>query len=251
MRIVACFKVSPEAQDIQARPDRSLNLDRAVWKIGTYDLNAIEAARQLADQVGDATVIGLSAGGSALANAKLSKDALSRGLDELATVVDEALPMAEPFQTADILARAVGQLSGVDLVILGAGSSDVYAQQVGNQLGAILGWPTLNAVETIAPQGDHVTVERPLEDGVQVVEVALPAVLSVTSGANTPRIPGMRDVLAAGKKPTTTLEVGPVLAPTARLVSELASEQVDRRHIVIEGAAADAAAELATYLKAL
>ena len=61
------------------------------------------------------------------------------------------------------------------VVLLGAGSSDVYAQQVGNELGALLGAATLNGVSSITPAGDHLVVERPLEDVVQVVEVPLPA----------------------------------------------------------------------------
>ncbi|MCL1841209.1 MAG: putative electron transfer flavoprotein FixA [Propionibacteriaceae bacterium] len=250
MKIVACFKASPDAQDIQTLPDRTLNLERAASKIGTYDLNAIEAARQLADATGG-TVVGLSAGGAALSNAKLTKDALSRGLDELVAVVDEALVSAEGYQTAQVLAGAVRDLGDVDLVLCGAGSSDVYAQQVGNQLGTILGWATLNGVDAISVEGDHLVVERPLEDAVQVVEVALPAALSLTSGINTPRIAGMKDILAAGKKPVRTLDA-PALAPaSATLVSQLAPEQVERRHIILEGSPADAAAELATYLKAL
>jgi len=250
MKIVACFKVSPEAQDIQTRPDRTLNLERAAWKIGTYDLNAIEAARVLADQVGGTTV-GLSAGGSALTNPKTTKDALSRGLDELAIVVDDDLAGADSYQTASVLANAIGQIGSVDVVLVGAGSSDAYTQQVGNQLGAILGWPTLNGVDAITGEGGGLVVDRMLEDGVQVVEVTLPAVLSLTSGINTPRIAGMKDILAAGKKPVTTLEPGAMPAAGAKLLSELAPEQVDRQHVMIGGTAAEAAAELAGYLKAL
>ncbi|MDR0489079.1 MAG: hypothetical protein LBG99_06765 [Propionibacteriaceae bacterium] len=248
MKIVASFKVSPETQDIQTRPDRSLNLERAQWKVGTYDLNAIEAARQLADEVGG-TVVGLSAGGSALENAKLTKDALSRGLDELVTVVDENLVGSESYQTASVLAESLTEIGDVDLVLVGAGSSDEYTQQVGNHLGQILGWPTLNAIETIEAEGDHLKVERVLEDGVQVIEVQLPAVLSLTSGANTPRIAGMKDILAAGKKPVTSVAAGVLPSPTATPVSQLAPEQVDRRQIILEGV--DAAAELAIHLKAL
>ncbi len=249
MRIVACFKVSPDDQDIQAGADRTLSFDRAAWKIGAYDLNAIEAARQLADQAG-ATVTGLSAGGPALANAKLRKDALSRGLDDLVTLVDDALPGADSYQTAQALAGAVRELGDVSLVIVGAGSSDAYTQQVGNQLGAVLDWPALNAVDKIVAEGDHLVVDRLLDDAVQVVEVTLPAVLSVTSGINEPRIAGMKDILAAGKKPVTQLGLSAALPePGATRVSELAPEQVDRKHVLFEGA--DAAAQLAAQLKAL
>ena len=248
MKIVACFKASPEAQDIKTRADRSLDLSAAQWKIGTYDLNAIEAARQLADQVGG-TVIGLSASGPAIANAKLAKDALSRGLDELVTVIDDALPSAESFQTATILAHAVEQIGGVDLLLFGAGSSDQYTQQVGNQVAAILGWPGLNAIDAIEAQGDHLVVHRVLEQTVQVIEVTAPAVLSLTSGINTPRIAGMKDILAAGKKPITNVSFEGLTTPSGHLVSELAPEQVERRHVVFEGT--DAANELASVLKGL
>jgi len=250
MKIVACFKISPEAQDIKTKPDRTLDLSQAQWKIGTYDLNTIEEARQLADECGG-TVIGLSASGTALGNPKSAKDALSRGLDELVTVIDDSAGSAESFQTATLLAHAIEQIGGVDLVLCGAGSSDQFTQQVGNQLSVILGWPGINAVDAIKSNGESVTVDRALENGVQVIEVTLPAVLSLTAGINTPRIAGMKDILAAGKKPITALDFEGLVEPTRTCESELAPELMDRRHIIIEGSAADAAAELAGYLKAL
>ena len=247
MRIVACIKAAPDDADIVVGADRALDFSRASWRVGSYDLNAIEAARRLADQVGG-EVIGLSVGGTELASTKLRKDALSRGLDSL--VVVPGSPAADSYQTASALAAAIGGLGGCDLVVLGAGSSDRYAQQVGNQLGALLGLPTLNGVNSLAAVGDCVRVERLLEDAEQVIDVALPAVLSVTSGINTPRIAGMRDILAAGKKPVTEASAAMPAAST-RLVSLLAPEQVDRRRRVVEGDPAETAAQLATFLTSL
>ena len=247
MRIVACIKAAPDDADINVGPDRALDFSRAQWKIGSYDLNAIEAARQLADEVGG-EVIGLSVGGDELANTKLRKDALSRGLDRLVVVPGE--PAADSYQTASALASALGELGDYDLVILGAGSSDRYAQQVGNQLGALLGVPTLNQVNRIAVDGGKLRVERLLEDAEQVIAVTLPAVVSVTSGINVPRIAGMKDILAAGKKPVTEAPAAMPAAST-RVVSLLAPEQADRRHVVVEGDPADVAAQLATFLKSL
>jgi electron transfer flavoprotein beta subunit len=246
MRIVACIKAAPDDADITVGPDRSLDFSRAQWKVGSYDLNAIEAARRLADAVGG-EVIGLTVGGDELANTKLRKDALSRGLDSL--VIVPGSPDADSFQTASALASALGEL-GFDLVVLGAGSSDRYAQQVGNQLGALLGVPTLNYVNGITANGERLRVERLLEDAEQVVEVSLPAVVSVTSGINVPRIAGMKDILAAGKKPVTEASAAMPAAST-RVVSLLAPEQVDRRRTVVEGDPAETAAQLATFLKSL
>jgi electron transfer flavoprotein beta subunit len=247
MRIVACIKAAPQDTDITVAADRSLDLSRAHWKIGAYDLNAVEAGRQLADQAG-AELIGLSVGGEALSGPKLRKDVLSRGLDSLVGVPGD--PSADSFQTASVLADALAGLGEVDLVLLGAGSADRYSQQVGNQLGAILGRPTLNQVDHLELVGDHLRVRRLLEDAVQVIDVPLPAVLSVTSGLNTPRIAGMRDILAAGKKPVTEV-VAAMPGGSTRLVSLLAPEQVDRAHAVVEGAPAEVAQQLAQFLKSL
>lgn len=247
MRIVACIKAAPDDADIVVGRDRALDFSRAQWKVGSYDLNAIEAARQLADQAGG-EVIGVSLGAEALANTKLRKDVLSRGLDSLVVVAGD--PDADSFQTATALAEAITGMGGADLVLLGAGSSDRYAQQVGNQLGALLGLPTLNQVDAIEPDGGALRVRRVLEDAEQVLSVELPAVLSVTSGINTPRIAGMKDILAAGKKPV--IEATAALpASSTRLVSLMGAEQVDRRRQIVDGDPVEAAQQLAQFLKSL
>jgi electron transfer flavoprotein beta subunit len=247
MRIVACIKAAPDDADIGVGADRSLDFSRAAWRIGSYDLNAIEAARRLADEIGG-EVVGLTLGGEELANTKLRKDVLSRGLDSLVIVPGD--PGADSYQTASALAGAVTALGEVDLVVLGAGSSDRYAQQVGNQLGALLGLPTLNAVNRLGVEDGFLRVERVLEEAEQVVQVSLPAVVSVTSGINVPRIAGMKDILAAGRKPVTE-QPAALPAATARLVSLRAPDQVERRHVLIEGDPAEAAAQLATFLTSL
>ncbi|MDR1117933.1 MAG: hypothetical protein LBL01_01365 [Bifidobacteriaceae bacterium] len=251
MRVVACFDVSPEPQDIQVRPDRTLDLGRAKPKIGAYALHAIEAACVLAAAAGGEAV-GLTAGELAtVGNPKLRKDALSRGLDRLVAVAVPDAADLDSFQTASVLAAALAQMGQVDLVLAGAGSSGQYSQQVGNQLGALLGWPTLNAVNSVAlgeQPAASVVVERLLEGAAQVAEVTLPAVLTLTSGINVPRIAGMRDILAAGKKPVEELELTPPPA-AATILSVLAPPAADRARVLIEADAATAAARLAEYLR--
>lgn len=248
MRIIACFKATPDTADIKVTTDRVLEYQQAPWRIGGYDLNAIEAARQLGDQT-DAEVIGLTLGSPDATTSKIRKDALSRGLDKL--IVVNATADADTFQTASALAEAINALDGFDLVLLGAGSSDRYAQQVGNQLGALLGVPTLNQVNGLHQQEvGSLRVERELDHSVQLLDVALPAVISVTSGINTPRIAGMKDILAAGKKPVEERATQLASASSLR-ISTLAREQVERRHQVVEGDAATTAAQLANFLTSI
>ena len=241
MRVISCCKAVPEAQDIVIAKDRQISFEKAEWKIGQYDLNAIEAGKQIIDAAGG-QLSGLCAGGEILDNSKLRKDILSRGLDDLYLVIDETLEQADTYQSARILEAAVKKVGNFDLLLCGAGSSDLYAQQVGNQLGELLGLPVVNAVNKITPQGDKVIVERALEQAIEVLEISLPAVLSVTSEINFPRIAGMKDIIAANKKPVTKFSLSEIEVdsqPSSTVLSTLAPEQLERRMNILEGESDD------------
>ncbi|ECO4724841.1 hypothetical protein HXQ74_004207 [Salmonella enterica] len=78
MKIITCYKCVPDEQDIAINnADGTLDFSKADSKISQYDLNAIEAACQLKQQLGDAQVVAMSVGGKALTNAKGRKDVLS------------------------------------------------------------------------------------------------------------------------------------------------------------------------------
>lgn len=251
MNIIVCYKIAPDEQDIVVRPDRSLSFERAEWKIGQYDLNAVEAGVQINEAVGG-KVTALCVGDKNIENSKIKKNILSRGPAELLLVMDDSLADAETHQTAATLAGAARK-AGFDLIICGEGSADLYAQQVGIQVGEILGVPTVNAVSKIVPKGNAISVERTLEDEVEVLEIALPAVVSVTSDINVTRIPGMKDILSAGKKPVTvwTLEDIAAADPGERssMESILAPEEVDRKKIIIEGDSEESIAAFCQHLR--
>ncbi|MDX7077811.1 putative electron transfer flavoprotein FixA, partial [Citrobacter freundii] len=202
MKIITCYKCVPDEQDIAINnADGTLDFSKADGKISQYDLNAIEAACQLKQQVGEAQVVAMSVGGKALTNAKGRKDVLSRGPDELIVVIDDQFEQALPQQTATALAAAV-QKSGFDLLICGDGSSDLYAQQVGLLVGEMLDVPAINGVSKILSLTDStLTVERELEDEVETLSIPLPAVIAVSTDINTPQIPSMKAILGAAKKP--------------------------------------------------
>jgi electron transfer flavoprotein beta subunit len=238
MNIIACYKIVPEEQDIVALQDRTLSFDRAELKIGQYDLNAVEAGVQMVEEVGG-KVTALTVGTSNVENSKLKKAILSRGPQDLYLVSDGALSSIDSYLTAKALAAAVRKIGDYQLVLCGEGSSDLYAQQVGVQLGEILGVPTINSVSKITPKEDSVIVERTLEDEVEVLEVSLPAVLSVTTNINVTRVPSMKEILGAGKKPSTKWQLTDLgiedMSQTVETVNTLAPDQVERKHVIIEG----------------
>lgn len=237
MNVITCYKIVPEEQDIIVEKDRSLSFARAEWKIGQYDLNAVEAGMQIVEAVGG-QVTALSVGDSYLKNSKLKKGILSRGANNLYLVIDDQLKNADTYTTAKSLAATITKIGVFDLVICGEGSSDLYAQQVGAQLGELLNVATITAVSKIMPKGEKLIIERTLESEVEVLEVNLPAVISVTTDINDPRIPGMKSIMAAGKKPITEwnlADIGFQAEKRIDILSTLAPEQVERREIILEG----------------
>lgn len=238
MNIIVCYKIVPDAQDIVVLADRSLSFDKAELQIGQYDLKAVEAGVQIVEQVGG-HLTALSVGGNQVDNSKLKKNILSRGPEELFLVKDAAMETGDTHLTARALAAAVTKIGSYDLLLCGEGSSDVYAQQVGIQLGEMLGIPTINAVSKITPHGDKVTVERTLENEIEVLEIALPAVISVTTDINVNRVPSMKDILAASKKSTTSWTLADIgVDPSEKhteTISTLAPEQTVRKKIIVQG----------------
>jgi electron transfer flavoprotein beta subunit len=237
--IVVCYKMTPDPEDIEVLPDRTISLERAEWKIGEYDLVAVEAGMQIAEVVGG-TVSAMSVGPSQVRGSKVKKAILSRGPNDLYLVVGDELFDIDTHLTAKILAAAIRKRGNFDLVLCGEGSSDYYAQQVGLQLGELLGLPTTNAVEKIDVSNGNLLVERTLEDETQILEIPLPAVLSVTSGMHLPRIPSMKDILNAAKKPVTEWQFSDVctgdgFSKSIEAISTLAPEQVERKRMILEG----------------
>ncbi|NPD30360.1 putative electron transfer flavoprotein FixA [Eggerthellaceae bacterium zg-1084] len=250
MDIIVAFKVVPDDQDIQVAPDGSLDLSKAKKVVSAYDLNAIEAAAQLAAQAGDSRVTGLSAGPLSIDDGKLKKNVLARGVDELTMVVDERCEGMDARATACVLAEAVRARGSFDLVLCGGGSADDYAQQVDVHLGCELGVPSIGGVVSIEPQGASVVVERVLEDRVETVEVPLPAVVAVLPDIAEPRIPGMKDILAAGKRPMSASPAGEVPAAALVTASCEAPEQAERRCEVADAGDEGAVERFAQALRA-
>ena len=249
MRILVCCKVVPEEQDIIIAPDRSLNIAQAAYKINAFDLNAIQSAVDLAAQQEGSQVIALSIGGVPLENAKLRKDILSRGVDELSLVIDASLQEALPAASAQVLAAAA-QKTGFDLIICGDGSGDLYAQQTALLVGHHLGICAINAVsKIISIQDGKLVVERTLEKEVEVLELSLPAIIAVTSDINEPKVPAMKAILAAGKKPVHTSTLADLnLQTSVKPVTQqtlIAPEQAQRQQAIIEG---DGEEQLAAFV---
>ena len=248
MNIIVAFKVVPDDQDIQVAGDRTLDYSKAKNTVSTYDLNAFEAAAQLAGD-GD-KVVAATVGPKSIDESKLKKNVLARGAEELFMVADDACADLDAHATAEELAALIGTIGEYGLVLCGDGSADNYAQQVDVQLAAKLGVPVVNAARKVEVADGSAVVERLLEDVVETVRMPLPAVVSVVPDIAEPRIPGMRDILAAGKKPMNVSAASAAAARTLETVSCLAPEQADRKLDIADASDDGAIEKFAAALKA-
>ena len=113
MKIVVCFKVVHDEQEVKVEADRTLSFDKAPVQPSAYDLNALEAAVSLVEKEGGEVVL-LTAGPSSLVeNSKMRKGILARGAGSMIAVSDDALAGADSLYTAKVLAAAVEKIGDV------------------------------------------------------------------------------------------------------------------------------------------
>jgi electron transfer flavoprotein beta subunit len=254
MRIVVTYKWTCDPEEATARADGTVDWSRAKPGISTYDPVAMELARRLAESAG-AELIGVTAGPKGVGTPIATKAALSRGLDRVVIIEDESLAEAGRSELAAVLAEAIRRIGDVDLIITGDSSVDVAAKMVPTVLAGELGWPAVAEVTAVTPGSQGVLrVERAIPGGVQVLEVTGSAVLAASADAAVPRVPGMKELLAAGKKPVERLELASLKVPPRNAVMTVTArsrpERKARKGQLIDAAdPAAAAAELVAALR--
>ena len=127
------------------------------------------------------------------------------GADRAVHVADDALHGTDALGTARVLAKTIASIDGVDLVLAGNEASDGRCGAVPAVVAEILGMPALTHGRELAVEGGSVTVVRETDDGVTVISAELPAVITVNEKVNEPRYPSFKGIMAAKKKPVTSL----------------------------------------------
>jgi electron transfer flavoprotein beta subunit len=167
--------------------------------INPWDEYAVEEAMVLRDEHGG-TVTVISMGPEEALEAL--KHAVAMGCDEAVRVWDEACAGSDTLATSYVLAKAIEKMGDVDLVLCGKSAIDAETWQTAGALAHRLGVPSLMYVINIAeldPDAKTITVERLLEEGRQVVEAPLPAVVGTTKGINEPRYTSFIGIRKAAK----------------------------------------------------
>ncbi len=197
--IVVLIKQVPDTWSERKLTDGDFTLDREAADAVLDEINerAVEEALLIKEaQGGEVTV--LSAGPERAGEA--IRKALSMGADKAIHIKDDAIHGSDAVQTAYVLAAALGQIEGIELVIAGNEATDGRVGAVPAIIAEYLGLPQLTHVRKLVVDGDKVTAERETDEGVFHLEATLPAIVSVNEKINEPRFPSFKGIMAAKKK---------------------------------------------------
>ncbi len=206
MNIIVCLKQVPGTTEVRIDPLTNTLVRSGIKSIiNPFDTYALEEGVRLKERYGG-KVTALSMGPPQAE--EMLRDAISVGADESILLGDSAFAGADTLATSYTLAQAIRKLQ-YDLVICGRQTIDGDTGQVGPELAEVLGIPFItyvNKVEEIADGRMH--VRRMGEDGHEVIESPLPAVITVTKDINVPRLPSLRGIMRSksAKIPVWTAE---------------------------------------------
>ena len=186
----ASFKVDPSANKVIPPPGVSP-------VISPFDEQAVEAALRIKDAQGGKITV-LSLGNNLLR--EVVKKPLSMGADELILLEDDAFAEGDSWSTAYALAMAIKKIDEYELIFCGRQAADWDAGQVGSGIAEILGLPNVTVAQKIDITDGKAKVERVTADGYEIVEVTLPALITVSNELGEPRYPTIKGIMAAKKK---------------------------------------------------
>jgi electron transfer flavoprotein beta subunit len=197
LKIVVCVKQVPDSAAKVVVENGQVTWGDAPLVINPWDEYAVESALQQKEAIGG-DVVAISIGGE---NAKEAlKHALAMGCSEAILVSDSALSTADSQMIARTLAAAIQKVEGVDLVFFGRQAIDNDTGVTAAQTARILGWPALTLVAAFQSlEPPKVRVERSIEEGRQILETQLPAVISVTKDIGEPRYPSFMGIRKASR----------------------------------------------------
>jgi electron transfer flavoprotein beta subunit len=228
------FKIAPSGKAVD---EAGLKFD-----ISDFDGYAVEAALQIKEKANAGEVVVISLGPDNVQ--ETLRKAMSMGADRAIQLKHDA-PAVDSFAVASALAAELKD-GGFDLIMFGRMSIDTAHGAVGAIAAELLGLPCVTAISKLEFDGTTAKMRRELEGAYELVECALPAVVTIDEGIARPRYPSLKGIMAAKKKP---LETKPAQLPAERLVLDAMALPPERSAGKIIGEGPDAVPELIRLLK--
>ncbi len=174
------------------------------YVVNPYDEFAIEEALRIKEKAGDAEIVAVSLGDDGAK--ETLRNALALGADRAVHLKINASPFVSPEATAKAFHEFLSQ-EGFDLVLMGKEAVDDNFGLVPAYLATLAGVPLLTYVVHLEVQDGKVKAHRETDDGAIEVEAPLPCVITTEKGLNEPRLPTLRGIMMAKRKPIDEVEV--------------------------------------------
>ncbi len=225
MNIVVCLKQVPGTTEVKIDPETNTLVRQGIESIiNPFDTYALEEGVRIKEKHGGkVTVITM---GPPQAETAL-RESISLGADEAILLSDRAFAGADTWATAYTLSRAVIKSGEYDLIICGRQTIDGDTGQVGPEMAEMLGIPFIAYVSQIEEIKDgQIRVRRMIEEGHEIIEAALPAVITVSKEINVPRLPSLRGITRSKSAQITVWGINELGADPARVGLTGSSTQV-------------------------
>ena len=223
--LVAVKRVIDYNVQIRVKEDGSgVNTNNVKMSTNPPDDNAIEEAVKL-KETGKAKEIVAVTIGEEKAQETVRK-ALAVGADRGIHVKSESY--IEPLGIAKILKKIV-EKEKPDLVFLGKQAIDDDCNQTGQMLAAILGWPQGTFASKIQHKDKVIEVTREVDEGLETIEINLPAIITCDLRLNEPRFASLPNIMKAKKKPIEQLNAKDLGADIANRIQQLKVEEPPKR----------------------
>lgn len=210
MKILVCVTPTPETTAKIAFKDNNTAYDTngVNYIMNPYDeWYALVRGIELKEQFEGSKVTIINVGPA-------SNDSILR--KGLAVGADQALRVdAEPQSAYFVAAQLAKYAKGFDIVLLGKETIDYNGGEVGGMLAELLGLPFISYASDITMEGTVATISRDIEGGNEILQVQTPFVASAAKGLAEQRIPNMRGIMMAKKKPLVARPAADMKSPVA------------------------------------
>lgn len=204
MNMLVCIKQVPDTTEIKINPEtNTLIRDGVPSIVNPFDAYALECAAKVKDKNPGSKIVVITMGPEQ-AKAAL-KECLSVGGDKAYLITDRKFGGSDTLATGYVLAQAkakIEELEGekFDLIFCGKQAIDGDTAQVGPQMAENLDYPQVTyAFEAFVEEAGKVKVKKEVEDGFEMLEMPIPAVITVTKPNYEPRYATIKSKMAANK----------------------------------------------------
>jgi electron transfer flavoprotein beta subunit len=208
MHIVVCVKQVPNPEaafsmfKVDEQAKKVVPASGLQMVMSPFDEQALEAALRIRDAGTDTRITVMTLG---LESARaVLKHGLAMGADDGVLLGDTAFQDGDAYSTARVLSAAIGRLGDCDLVLTGRQAADWDAGIVGCGIAELLHLPVITFARDLKVGDGVVRVERVVENGFDVIEAPLPAVVTVSNELGAARAPSLRETMRAARKPVAT-----------------------------------------------